>query len=59
MVTQNQVENDFVYVKLPKLKEVHGENKDVFQEEWKTHLEELVRERKIPNHAINQWKIKL
>lgn len=56
-VTQQQAEMDFKYGILPGLRQVHGENKEVFQEEWVLHLKELARERKIPNHVVNEWKI--
>jgi len=55
-ITQNQVESDFVYGKLPKLKVQHGENHQALKEEWKKYLAELASEQKIPSHAKENWK---
>lgn len=56
VVTQNQVECDFVFIEVPKLRKVHGENIPVFVEEWENYLTELSREGKIPKHAPKDWK---
>ena len=57
MVTQTQVESNFVYGVIPKLRLVHGENLEVFQEEWVKYLKELNSDRVIPSHAIVEWKL--
>ena len=41
MVTQNQVECDFIFIEIPKLRKVHGENTSVFIEDWENYLKEL------------------
>lgn len=56
MVTQNQVECDFIFIEIPKLRKVHGENTSVFIEEWENYLKELARDGKVPKHAHKEWK---
>lgn len=56
MLTQIEAECDFKFKVLPELRKVHGENTQVFQEEWVSYLKEKARERTIPNHVVSQWK---
>lgn len=54
-LTQQQVECNFTYTELPKIKESHGNNHAVIKEEWQNYLGELAKENKVPKHAINNW----
>lgn len=57
MVTRTQVECDFIYSVLPKLRLTHGENLEAFKEEWVNYLNELIQDRKIPKRCDVEWEL--